>query len=170
MRRAAILIFVTILAGVVLGGAVSVLAFYVARYGPSGGTWSFKGNGALVVYTAVPAVLAGGWTALVVHARGSRAWPILGLGAGLVGLVIAVAGAVVLPLSSAGDAANTLGSTIASIALVGWMLAAPVAAALIPLKGDGRSGVVSHAVAGVVWLIAAAAGVVVVGIVLPAGS
>ena len=71
MRRAGPLIATTIIVGFVLGAAISVLAFYVARYGPSGGNWSFKGNGALAVYPAFPAVMAAGWTGLVLHARGA---------------------------------------------------------------------------------------------------
>jgi hypothetical protein len=39
--------------GVVAGAAVSVLAFYLARYGPSGEGWSFRGNGALAAFTVV---------------------------------------------------------------------------------------------------------------------
>jgi len=65
--------------GLLAGAAVSVLAFYLARYGPSGEGWSFRGNGALAAYTVVPAILAAGWSAVIAYYRGRsrtafRAW------------------------------------------------------------------------------------------------
>src|SRR3954462_10560997 len=71
--------------GLILGAALEVLTFVVARYGPSGGdapgnAWSFKGNGALIVPFALgPAVLAGGWTAILLHGRRNVAWLTWGL-------------------------------------------------------------------------------------------
>jgi hypothetical protein len=154
--------------GLVLGGAISVAAFYIARYGPSGGDWSFRGNGALAVYTSFPAVMAAGWTALVLHARG-RSWLWRGIGAGLVGLVIAVAGAAILPVL--GGVADQVGSPIVLLALLMWAVVAPVAATRLRVKAVGPAGsVVLHLVAGGLWLVAALAGLIAVGIVIPAGS
>ena len=157
----------TIGIGVALGACVSVFAFLLARYGPSGGNWSFKGNGALVAYTVMGPVLTAGWTAIVLHARGVSSWPVLGLGAGLVGLVLAFIAAAVLPIL--GVAADGIITPIALIALVGWTLVAPVGAALRP-PGEGATAVHEHVVASVVWALAAVAGLVAVGVVYPAGS
>ena len=60
-----------------LGIALDVLTFVVARYGPSGGDvpWSFRGNGALIVPLGLgPAILAGGWTAVLLHGRRGVRW------------------------------------------------------------------------------------------------
>jgi hypothetical protein len=87
--------------------------------GPSGGGWSFKGNGALAVYPALPGVVVGGLTALVLHARGGRRWLAAGVGARLAGLLIALLGAVVLPVFGSG--ADQVGSPVALLALVLWI-------------------------------------------------
>ena len=167
-RQAAPLIAVTVGFGLLLGGAISLAAFYVARYGPSGGNWSFQGNGAIAVYTALPAVLAGGWTALALHARG-RQWVLGGLAAGLVGLAIAFIAAALLPVL--GVNADRFGSPISFIALLAWMVAAPVRATMVRIPpGRAAGSVASHVVAAVLWLAAALAGMVAIGIVVPAGS
>src|SRR4051795_12573993 len=97
MRNTRLLVMTAVLA-VVAGALISVLAFVVARYGPAGDGWSFRGNGALAVYTLVPVVLTAAWTALVLRARSVRSWLTLGLGAGTVALLIAVADAFLIPL------------------------------------------------------------------------
>jgi len=167
--RPALVVATTVVLGLLLGAAISVGAFYVARYGPSGGNWSFRGNGAIAVYTAVPAVLAAGWTALAVHARGGASWLWRGVGAGAVGLVIAFLAAALLPL--AGELADMLGSPIAFICLLAWMLVAPVAATRVRIAaGGGVESVGLHVAAGVIWFAAALVGLIATAIVLPAGS
>jgi hypothetical protein len=167
--RAAPVLVTTVVGGLLLGGAISLGAFYVARYGPSGGNWSFTGNGALAVYAAFPAVLAAGWTAIAVHARSTGSWFWRGVGAGVVGLLIAFVAAALLPL--AGEAAYVLGSPIAFIALLVWMVVAPVAATRVRATSGGAGGSVAlHIAAGFLWLAAALAGLVAVGILIPAGS
>jgi hypothetical protein len=169
MRGSAVPLLVTTAAlGLLLGGAISLAAFYVARYGPSGGNWSFQGNGALAVYTALPAVLAGGWTAVALHAR-ARPWVLRGLAAGLVGLAIAFIAAALLPVL--GVNADRLGSPISFIALLAWMVAAPVRATMVRIPSARAAGSVAlHVVAAVLWPAAALAGMVAVGILIPAGS
>jgi len=170
MRRQAFPILATTIGfGLVLGVAISVGAFYVARYGPSGGNWSFRGNGAIAVYTAVPAVLAGGWTAIAVHARGGASWFWRGLGALLVGLLIALVAAALLPLG--GETADRLGSPIAFIALLAWMLVGPIVATRFRV-GAGRAAdsVGMDVAAGVSWFVAVLAGLVATSFVLPPGS
>jgi hypothetical protein len=168
-RQAAPVLAATVGFGLLLGGAISLSAFYVARYGPSGGNWSFQGNGAIAVYAAFPAVLAAGWTAIAVHARGGASWFWRGVGAGVVGLLIAFVAAAILPL--AGEQADVLGSPIAFIALLVWMVVAPVAATRVRVAASGAGGSVGlHVGAGVLWFAAVLAGLVAIGIVLPAGS
>jgi hypothetical protein len=159
---------VTAALGLLGGAAVALFAFLLARYGPSGDGWSFRGNGAISAYTLVPVLLAAVWTSLVLRARSSPSWLSLGLGAGLVALVIAVAGAAMLPLF--GTAAGAVGSTVLLIALVLWMIVAPAVATLIPVANTGPSMVGTHIAAGVLWIVAVLAGLFVAGLVIPAGS
>lgn len=167
--RVAPLFVATLVAGVALGGGVSVLAFFVARDGPSGDGWSFKGNGALAVYTVLPAVIAAGWTALAVVSRGRREWLSRGTAAGLVGVLIAAVGAALLPLF--GPGADRIGSPIALAALVVWMVVAPILASRLPVREAEvpRRGAV-YIAAGVVWFLGAAAGLIGAGAIIPAGS
>jgi hypothetical protein len=91
------------------------------------------------------------------------------VGAGVVGLVIAFVAAAILPL--AGEQADVLGSPIAFIALLVWMVVAPVAATRVRVAASGAGGSVAlHAGAWVLWFAAALAGLVAIGIVVPAGS
>ena len=154
--------------GLLAGAAISVFAFLVARYGPAGDGWSFKGNGALAVYTLVPVVLGAGWTALVLHARSIPSWLALGAGAGLVGLVIALADALLIPVLGTG-ADQALGA-ILLIALVAWMAIAPAMATRVPAGAARVTGVWWQLAADRVWLIAGIAGLGVVGFLIPAGS
>ena len=167
MRNGRLLGTTAVLA-VLAGALISVLAFIVARYGPAGDGWSFRGNGALAVYTLVPVVLTAGWTALVLRARSVSSWLSLGLGAGLVSLLIALLDALLLPLFGS-DADATLG-VVLLIALVAWMVVAPAVATRIPAAGSAFVSVGSAIAAGVVWLVAVPAGLIVVGYLIPAGS
>ena len=168
-RQAFPILATTVVFGLLLGVAISVGAFYVARYGPSGGNWSFRGNGAIAVYSAVPAVLAAGWTAIAVHARGGAGWFWRGLGALVVGLLIALVAAALLPV--AGETADRLGSPIAFIGLLAWMVVAPVAGTRFRVAAAAAGGSVGLDVAaGVLWLVAVLAGLVATAVVLPAGS
>jgi hypothetical protein len=61
--------------GVVFGIGLDAATLLMATAGPTGDTWSFRGNGALVVPIGFgAAVLAGGWMGLFLYARGARAW------------------------------------------------------------------------------------------------
>jgi len=167
MRFTRLLVTTAVLA-LVAGAVISVLAFVVARYGPAGDGWSFRGNGALAVYTLVPVLLAAGWTALILRARSVGSWLTLGLGAGLVALLIALFDALLIPLFGPGaDAA--LGAVLL-IALVAWMIVAPALATQVPPAGSAFLSVGSNIAAGVVWLVAVLVGLVAVGFVIPAGS
>jgi hypothetical protein len=166
--RAPQLFAATAATGVVLGGAVSLLAFFLARYGPNGDGWSFKGNGALAAYPVFAAVPAAGWTALALLSRGSRHWLRGGAGAGLVGVLIAAVGAALLPVF--GETADRIGSPTALLALVVWMVAAPIYASRLPVREEEVRSAVVYIAAGVVWFLGAAAGLAGVGVLIPAGS
>lgn len=158
---------VTVVVGLVAGASVSVLAFILAKYGPAGDGWSFQGNGALAALTAVPPILAAGWTALVVHCRAHPAWLVFGLGAGAVGLILALADAALLPVFGAiGDQAA---GGILLLALAAWTIVAPALATRTPRTSGLPQSVGMHFLAGAAWLVATFAGLIVVEIVFPAG-
>jgi hypothetical protein len=61
--------------GGMLGIGLDAATVLVANSGPVGDTWSFRGNGALVVPVGFgAALLAGGWLGPFLYARGVRAW------------------------------------------------------------------------------------------------
>jgi hypothetical protein len=132
-RQGLRLVAVTALAGAGAGVIIALLGALVSRVGPSGNGWSFKGNGALIVAFGVgPALLAGGWTLLVLHARRHRRWLALGIGAGLVGLVMPALS--IIPLVALGSDAGAAASGIAQLLELAWVLGAPVLAAVLPLS------------------------------------
>ncbi len=159
-------------AGVVAGVALEVLTFLVARYGPSGtdgASWSFRGNGALVVpFGLGPAVLAGGWAALVRHFRGASSWLRWGIGAGLVGalLTLASAASITLPGPTAVVASQAL-----FLAVLAWMVLTPMLAARLPATTERlRGGALSHLIAAVLFAVAVFASFSLAAVVLPPGS
>jgi hypothetical protein len=117
--------------GAAAGLALEVATFLVARYGPSGttdaGAWSFRGNGALVVPLSIgPAVLAAGWIAIVLHYRGARAWLRIGIAAGVIGVLLALAGAATVVLG--GPALATAGQVLTLLVFS------------LPILGPGLAG------------------------------
>lgn len=155
--------------GLVVGAGVSVLAFLLARYGPVGPGWSFRGNGALAAYTVVPASLAGGWTAVVLRARSHRRWLALGAAAGALGLAIGAADAALIPVL--GPAADGAAGPVLLFALAGWAALAPLVAAILPIPGTAtRSGALPHLLAAVAWGAGNVAGLILAGLALPPGS
>jgi len=158
----------TVALGIAGGAAVSLLAFLLARYGPADGSWSFRGNGALAAYTLTPAVLAGGWTAVVLHHR-RLTWLAWGLAAGLVGVVLAALDAALLPVFGAG-ADHDVGPVLL-VALLAWVVVAPALATRVPGGVPGEPLPVGvSAAGGVAWLTGLVAGLTVVSALLPAGS
>jgi hypothetical protein len=159
--------------GVVAGALLDVLTFVVARYGPSGSSdgasWSFRGNGALVVpFGLGPAVLAGGWAALVRHFRGAAGWLRWGIGAGLAGtlLTIASAAAIALPGPTAIAA-----SQILFLVVLAWTLVAPILAALFPATTERiRGGTLLHVLAAALLAVGLFASFSLTAGVLPPGS
>jgi hypothetical protein len=132
--RAYRLLCVVAAAGLLVGALITVLTFLTARYGPTGHSWSFRGDGALAVPAGLaPALVAAGWVMLVVHYRSERRWPGLGVGAGLVGVAFAAADAALIPVGGAG--ADQTAGPVLLVLLFAWTVVAPVAASLVPVSG-----------------------------------
>jgi hypothetical protein len=157
-----------VVAGVITGAAISLLAFAVARYGPSGGNWSFRGNGALTVYALVPALLAAGWTGLVLHLRAHQAWLALGIGAGLVGVVLVAIDASLLPLF--GSVADQTVGPVLLLSLLAWIPLAPILATRLASKAPAQRPLPIYVLTAGAWLVAMTAGLIGTGVLVPAGS
>jgi hypothetical protein len=124
-------------AALLVGVALDVLTWLLARSGPEGGggaPWSLRGNGALIVpFGLGPALLAGVWSALVLHARASERWRLLSGIMALIGVLIPLAG--LLALIAFG--ATYFGQVTASWLFIGTLAWAPLAAvlaAVVPLR------------------------------------
>ena len=161
-----------VVAGIVAGVVLEVLTFLVARYGPSGAdgaSWSFRGNGALVVpFGLGPVVLAGGWAALVRHYRGAGGWLRWGIGAALAGalLTIASAASITLPGPTA-----VVASQILLLVVLAWTLVAPILAALLPATTERlHGGALAHLIAALLLAVALFASFSLAAVVLPPGS
>ena len=138
-------------------------AALLARAGPAGAGWSFRGPGAAAAYGLMPAVYAAGWTALALRARGRRIWPAGGLLAGAVGTALAALDAALLP--AFGRAADRRFGPFLLLALVAWAGAAPFLAARRHRREPAeRVDLNRHLLAGGVWLLAATAGVAAIGL------
>ena len=148
------------------------MTWIVARYGPQGGAdapWSFRGNGALIVpFGLGPAMVAGVWTALVLHYRSVAHWRLWSIASGLVGTGFA-AGSVLLLIVFGSDAQRP--SDWLSVASVGWMVVAPVIAIVVPpvQHRDGRR-VSLHVAAGLAFTLSVVLGFVLTGLAVPPGS
>ncbi len=166
LRSRAALFVAAVAGALVLGGLVSLAAWYVARYGPVGDGWSFRGNGAISVYFAIPAVLTTGWTTLAAHGAKRPHALLLGIASGAVCLFLALCDTAILPFF--GMRADQVWTPLASLAVLVWMIGAPLFAATSPSGARHVDG--AHLTAAALWTIAAIAGIVIVGIALPAGS
>jgi hypothetical protein len=157
--------------GASAGILLDVATFLVARYGPQADSWSFRGNGALVVPFGVgPAILAGGWTALVLRYRGSGRWLVFGLAAGLVGIGFVLLSALVLILFGSATAAGL--SNALSLLTLGWMVVAPWLARFVRVPADQvrRGQLGGHVMAGVLFAITVGVVFSVSGLVLAPGA
>ena len=167
--RATKLLGVALGTGLLAGVVLDVLTYVLARYGPQGDSWSFRGNGALVVPVGLgPAVVAGAWAALVLRSRGVARWRTLGIAAGLVGAAFVVAGvAAIILFGSAGQRA----SDRLSLLPLAWMVAAPVLASVLRVPGRPAARLpLAHVAAGVVFPVALVAGFYVATLVVSPGS
>lgn len=160
-----------IVIGLVAGVLLDVVAVLTARYGPQADSWSFRGNGALVIpFTLGPAILAGGWTALASRYRGYPRWLVLGFAAGLVGVGFLLVSVLVLALF--GSEAGAATSNAISLMTFGWMVLAPWLARFVrtPAQEVRRGELGGHVIAGVFFAVAVFAAFAASGLVLAPGS
>lgn len=156
--------------GALAGVLLDVATFLVARYGPQADSWSFRGNGALVVPFAVgPAILAGGWTALAARYHGFPRWLVLGVAALLVGIGFVLAGALVLVFF--GSEAGAAWSNALTLLTLGWVVVAPWLARFVRSPGQEvrRGQLGGHVMAGALFAITLAVVFSVSGLVLAPG-
>jgi len=157
--------------GLVAGVLLDVLTFGVARYGPSGSdgiAWSFRGNGALIVpFGLGPALLAAGWTALVLHGRPGVRWLRWGIAAGLVGVGIFLANGVV---SMSGTAVGMSVANVLTLANWVWMLVAPALAVIVFRRGEYQPQRLHHVLAEVLFAVGVVGSFLVAELVLSPGS
>lgn len=166
MRRVPIV--PTAAAGVVAGGLLGVLTYWLARAGPAGDGWSFRGNGALVIPLGVgPALLAGGWVALVLRSRGAERWLPLGAAAACAGALPALASILALVLAGAGAQRVSDALTLPALA---WPVVAVLLAAGLPFRAATNDRPLGHLVAASGWTVGLVAGFMALGAVLPPGS
>jgi hypothetical protein len=128
------------LAGLIAGAALWVLTTGLSHAGISGNGWSLSGNGVLIIpFGLGPAIVAGGWSAIILRMRGHPRWLQLGIASGLIGLAL-VAGSLV-SLIVFGPSARDAGATASlffGFLLYGWLLAAAIIAAMVPAPDPAR--------------------------------
>ena len=142
------------LLGVIAGFLLWILTAALSRSGLSGDGWSLSGNGALIIpFGLGPAVVAGGWAAIILRMRGHRRWLQLGVASGLVGLAL-TAGSL-LSLIAFGPAGRDAGATASlffGFLLYGWLLASAIVAALIRAPDPARQGPPAWSIAAILLL------------------
>jgi hypothetical protein len=130
------------LLGVIVGVLLWILTIVLGRSNLSGNGWALSGNSALIIpFGLGPAVVAGGWTAIVLRMRGHPRWLQLGVASGLVGL--ALTAGILLSLIAFGPAHRDAGATASlffGFLLYGWLLVSAIAAALIRAPDPARHG------------------------------
>lgn len=154
--------------GLLAGVALDALTVWVARAGPAGDGWSFRGNGALVVPLGLgPAALAGAWSAAALYARAH--WLRFAVLATLIGATPAVASVLVLVLF--GPAAQKLSDGLTLPALA-WPVVAIVASVIARRLGPQQSLLAPPVAvaAALTFTIALAIGFLMAQLVLPPGS
>jgi hypothetical protein len=142
------------LLGVIAGIALWVLTIVLSRSRLSGNGWALSGNGALIIPFGIgPAVVAGGWAAIILRMRGHPRWLELGIGSGLIGLAL-TAGSL-LSLIAFGPAGRDAGATASlffGFLLYAWLLASAIVAAMIRAPDPARQGPPLWSIAAVLLL------------------
>jgi hypothetical protein len=130
------------LLGLLAGLIVWALTTVATRSNISGDGWSLAGNGALIIpFGLGPAIIAGGWAAIILRMRGHPRWLQLGIGSGLIGLALVAASLLsLLVFGPKGRDAGSTASVFFGFLLYGWVLASAITAALIPAPDPARSG------------------------------
>jgi hypothetical protein len=140
--------------GVIAGVLLWVLTIVLSRSNVSGNGWALSGNGALIIpFGLGPAVVAGGWAAIILRMRGHRRWLQLGIVSGLVGLALTVGS--LLSLIAFGPAGRDAGATASlffGFLLYAWLLASAIVAAMIRAPDPKRSSPPFWSIAAIVLL------------------
>jgi len=142
------------LIGLGSGVALWLLTTLLSRSTISGNGWSLAGNGALIIpFGLGPAVVAGGWTAIILRMRGHPRWLQLGFASGLIALVLVVGSVVsLIAFGSAHRDAGATGSLLFGFVLYGWLLACSIVAVLIPAPDPARSSPPIWSIAAIILL------------------
>jgi len=128
--------------GVAAGILLWILTIVLSRSRLSGDGWALSGNGALIVpFGLGPAVVAGGWAAIILRMRGHRRWLQLGIASGFVGLAL-TAGSLLslIVFGPAGRDAGATASLFFGFLLYGWLLASAIVASMIRAPDPPRQG------------------------------
>jgi hypothetical protein len=140
--------------GVIAGVLLWMVTIVLSRSRLSGNGWALSGNGALIIPFGIgPAVVAGGWAAIILRMRGHPRWSQLGIGSGLIGLAL-TAGSL-LSLIAFGPAGRDAGATASlffGFLLYGWLLASAIVAAMIRAPDPARQGPPFWSIAAIVLL------------------
>jgi hypothetical protein len=130
------------LAGAIAGVLLWILTIVLSRTRLSGNGWALSGNGALIIPFGIgPAVVAGGWAAIILRMRGHPRWLQLGIGSSLVGLALTEGS--LLSLVAFGPAGRDAGATASlffGFLLYAWPLASAIVAAMIRAPDPARQG------------------------------
>ena len=130
------------LLGVIAGVLLWILTITLSRFNLSGNGWALSGNGALIIpFGLGPAVVAGGWAAIILRMRGHARWLQLGVASGLVGLALTAGSLLsVVAFGPAGRDAGTTAALFFGFLLYGWLLASVIVASMIRAPDPKREG------------------------------
>ena len=142
------------LIGLGSGVALWLLTTLLSRSTISGNGWSLAGNGSLTVpFGLGPAIVAAGWTAIILRMRGHPRWLQLGFASGLIALVLVLGSALSLVAFGPGHRdAGATGALLFGFLLYGWLLACSIVAVLIPAPDPARKDIPSWSIVAIVLL------------------
>ena len=142
------------LIGVGCGIGIWLLTTLLSRTTISGNGWSLAGNGALIIpFGLGPAIVAAGWTAIILRMRGHPRWLQLGFASGLIALVLVLGSALSLVAFGPGHRdAGATGALLFGFLLYGWLLACSIVAVLIPAPDPARKDIPSWSIVAIVLL------------------
>ena len=142
------------LVGALAGVALWLLTTLLSRSTISGNGWSLAGNGALIVpFGLGPAIVAAGWTAIILRMRGHPRWLQLGVASGLVALALVVGSVLSLVAFGPGHRdAGATGALLFGFLLYGWLLACSIVAVLIRAPDPARKDIPIWSIAAIVLL------------------
>ena len=142
------------LIGLGSGVALWLLTTLLSRSTISGNGWSLASNGSLIVpFGLGPAIVAAGWTAIILRMRGHPRWLQLGFASGLIALVLVLGSALSLVAFGPGHRdAGATGALLFGFLLYGWLLACSIVAVLIPAPDPARKDIPIWSIVAIVLL------------------